>query len=246
MSEDAERDQAVTGGRAGSDYASRKTRVTPRQLWANRGRAEAAQQPQVDTPTPAPEKPRPSSGSRPLMEITDISELVKVAAENQVVEEALAPPTEAAEVTEVTGAKGAEDIDPLEEASETGDVAEELTEDADDQELLDSILEEAEDKPEPMMVDADRQPGSMQYPFTTHGPVTGEGEDEPGTAAAAEERRVSSSFVLGVLIIAVALLVGLVLAGQRSRIGELEQRVAELEQAPTPTSGPPALNTVQR
>lgn len=234
MSDDTERDQGVTGGPAGSDYASRKARVTPRQLWANRDRPEDAEQPRADARAQSTERSQPINKPGPLMEITDISELVQAAAESREVERTPAQPPQA------------ETTSPLEQAPEASDASDQIAAAADDAELLDSILEEPEDKPEPMMVNADRQPGSMQYPFATHGPVPGEGEDDPVTVAAAEERRVSSSFVLGALIIAAALLVGLALAGQRSRIAELEQRVAELEQAPRAASGPPVVNTVRR
>jgi hypothetical protein len=83
-------------------------------------------------------------------------------------------------------------------------------------------------KREAVMVQPEKQPGRMKYPYATHGPAP---EPQPGQLSWTEhgERRVSSAFVLGVLIVVVSLLIGLVLVRHHLRLSQLEKRVAEME-----------------
>lgn len=84
---------------------------------------------------------------------------------------------------------------------------------------------EGADQPEARMVEDAQQPGMMRYQYATHGPPP---EEEDGSL---REKMVPSSFVLGVLIIVGALLIGLALVAQHSRIVDLEDRVKALESA---------------
>ncbi len=82
----------------------------------------------------------------------------------------------------------------------------------------------ADESSEARMVEEDQQPGMMRYRYATHGPA-------PEEERSMSQKVIPSSFVLGVLIIAGALLIGLALVFQHGRIVELEKRVNALENA---------------
>jgi hypothetical protein len=80
-----------------------------------------------------------------------------------------------------------------------------------------------EKRKEPVMVDSQRQPGFMKYPYSTHRDAP---EDDATTNT---EPRFSRNVVLGTLIILAALLIGLLVVSQGHRIDELEGRIKQLE-----------------
>ncbi len=86
------------------------------------------------------------------------------------------------------------------------------------------------------MVETDRQPGLMQHPFATHAPppVEDEAEDEASWKGGSmgnliDGDKISTPFVLGMLIVAAALFVGLMFASQRRQLGELRERIEVIE-----------------
>ena len=111
--------------------------------------------------------------------------------------------------------------------SETAQV--EPTEDRDQKEAepVAAAAEPAE-KPTPKMVEPQKQPGQMRYAYSTHGPAPESAEG--GRALTGGEKRVSSTFVLGALIIVVALLIGWALVHQHKKIKRIEERVTRLEE----------------
>jgi len=205
------RDDETIGSSMGGDYAERKSRVTPRQLWEFRRRQQQAEN----------EEEHPD-------------ELAMAQAEAEVAE------PEEEEETIKMNTPDAEEKEPIKQqdaaaASEEQDQDLEVGED-----LLDDLLDEPARTAEPRMVEPEKQPGLMRYPFATHGPAPGGLDDEAQQPEDQEEetqvmsigkseRLVSSSFVVGALIILGVLLLGIIMAGQKSRIGALERRVADLE-----------------
>ncbi len=86
------------------------------------------------------------------------------------------------------------------------------------------------------MVETDRQPGLMQHPFATHAPPPAEEEDGDESAwkggamgSLIDGDKISTPFVLGMLIVAAALFVGLMFASQRRQLGELRERIEVIE-----------------
>lgn len=77
------------------------------------------------------------------------------------------------------------------------------------------------------MVDNEKQPGMMQYPYATHGPPP----DDDGDGGGWEEKMVPSSFVLGILVIIGGLLIGLALVAQQRRLNRLEDRLKSHDKA---------------
>ncbi len=84
------------------------------------------------------------------------------------------------------------------------------------------------------MVDVDKQPGRMQYPYATHGPAPENSDNEENEGGNVLDKimdgdSVSAPFVLGVIIVAAVLFVGLMLASQRRQMNELEGRIEHIE-----------------
>lgn len=181
------REEETIGEPVGSGHASRKGRLTPRQLWARQERGRTKGQ--------ASEKPQAAKKGR-------------------------------SKAAEAEAAALGEDEKAYEEPFYEGPVLEESVE-AGAEET--GVVEEPADKREPVMVDPSMQPGAMDYPYATHrlAPDTREGE----LASVGFEKRVSSGFIIGVLIIVVALITGLSIVSQHKRISTLEERIRALEEA---------------
>ena len=204
------REEETIGETASGSYASRKGRLTPRQMWARQARRRAKSQTKTADADPSEEA---------------------VHAETVLGEDAESP-------TAAFLGEEPQDNEDLQDDDET--IIEVIQEDSDDEspddaEILEVIEDDsdeelpAEEKPEPVMVDASMQPGAMNYPYATHRLAP----DEPDTEKAPSgfERRISSGFVIGVVVVAFALILGMSIVGQRRRIVVLEERVRVLEDA---------------
>lgn len=200
-------------------YEKRKARLTPRQLWAYRKQQGEENPPELKV-TPVHAEPEEPEVNEPEAETEIETEEERI---EQQPEPETPPPV------------------PEEQAQQESETSPEPEQEQDD--LLDDLLDEPVEKKQPRMVDASRQPGTMRYPFATHGPVVDEEEEEEPEEPEAQQRetveagadndnrRISSALILGILIIGAALFVGLAIAGQQHRIHALEKRIAELEEA---------------
>ena len=195
----------------------RKRRRTPRQLWEEMERQKAKRQGGSDE-----EPPTESAGPKQALE-QEIS---------------VTPNTDDDEPREEMEAEAEESEEQLEESDdfEVENIGESELDEADEPE--EEPAQEAEQeapaaKPTPKMVEPDRQPGQMRYQYATHGPAPGEQEGEQAWPEQSP-RSVSGGFVLGVIIIVAAVLIGLALVRQHKRISELEQRVTVIEQSVAP------------
>ena len=217
--------------------AGRKQRITPRQLWermerqklekqngetANEGEAQLDVVSYLDVePTEEQEEEstpdvQPASATDAEPEPDDETE---DEAQNDVEVSAESEPFDTSEEPQVATANNPEPEQQPEEpqAAETPS-AEQAAESRDDA--------AQSQKPEPKMVERDKQPGQMRYPYATHGPAPESDEEDTPK----EERKVSSAFVLGIIVIVVGVLLGLALVRQHKRISRLDERVAQLEE----------------
>ncbi len=216
MDQSEAREEETIGQPMGNQHATRKGRVTPRQLWAlQEGRAASGESSQ---PAEA-QKRRPRARNQDALQASLADHLeVKL----QSLQEAGA--SEAGDPPEKT-----EQDEPVSEAvvqqSEEQPAEQESPAQEGDAEKQDT--EALGEKPPAKMVEPSMQPGTMRYPYATHR-LPPEGGREAG-APAGFERRVSSVFVLGVLIIAFALVIGIALIGQHKRIGSLQEQITNVE-----------------
>jgi hypothetical protein len=238
--DDMDKEQ-TTDDSAEEDYSTRKDRPTPRQLWKSSQQAdneatnrrlkvrpvedESQEAPErgADNESEgsgtnsgeadAPESPTELSADRQSEEIRESSP----GAPEDVAAEGEAPPEEQEEPEATSDA---------DELPEPALVSEDATKDAAAGASAEGEPEEeaTEEKAPARMVEDDQQPGMMRYPYATHGPAPEEGADGEGA-----DRMVSSSFVLGLLIILGALLTGLALVTFHRRFRQLENRVERLE-----------------
>lgn len=176
------REEETIGEPVATDYASRKGRVTPRQLWA---KLAAGGKKGKTSKKKAAKKAVTSKAKKKTVVAA------KARSEQEVVLQPAAAPEEVAVVAAAS------------KASVPGSP--------------------------PKMVEPDMQPGTMDYPYATHRtPPEGE-EDE--LVSVGLEKRISNTFVLGVMIIVAALIFGLSMVKQHRKTRTLEQRIMELEQA---------------
>jgi len=192
------RKEETVGETASGDYASRKGRLTPRQMWARQARRHAKARAQTADVEPREEAVPAEAGFG-----EDMAPLATSVGEEPQENEDLQDDEVILEIVE-------EDLDDEVPAAE-------------------EVVEESEEKPEPVMVEASMQPGTMNYPYATHRPAPDAPETEK--ASVGFERRMSSGFMIGVVVIVFALILGISFAGQRKRIAGLEERVRVLEDA---------------
>jgi hypothetical protein len=192
------RKEETVGETASGDYASRKGRLTPRQMWARQARRHAKARAQTADAEPREEAVPAEAGFG-----EDMAPLATSVGEEPQENEDLQDDEVILEIVE-------EDLDDEVPAAE-------------------EVVEESEEKPEPVMVDASMQPGAMNYPFATYRPAPDAPETEK--ASGGFQRRLSSGFMIGVVVIVFALILGISFAGQRKRIAGLEERVRVLEDA---------------
>lgn len=204
--------------------SNRKNRTTPRQLWKSSqeaNRQEASRRLKV----------------RPIDEVAEEPEEPALQEEDQTPD--ASPDADPAEDGESKSEKKS-DEQPPETPEETPSAAEAEEEPKEGEPEDDAAgpapepprgTEQLPGDPHPeqeadaRMVNSDQQPGMMRYPYATHGPAPEDGEGAGG------DRMVSSSFVLGLLIIAGALLTGFALIAQHRQMAELEGRIERLESA---------------
>jgi len=211
-------DQSDTDGTRGQ---RRRKRVTPRQLWA-KGKTRPAQDESESRPEPQAEA---ADEAEPGEEPVDLVFAPDSPPEGQPPEDVPAHEEDAERSPLVVIAPAVED----EEAGKGGEPPDALAGE-------ESAEAEGADRKGPRMVPPELQPGSMHYPYATHGRAP---QDEE-SGGASLERRISAGFVLGVLIVVSALAAGLALVSQARRIGRLEQRMEQLEQSVNPAPPSPA------
>jgi hypothetical protein len=239
-----------SGRDADSAYGRRKGRVTPRQLWA---RNQAA-------PEAGRERPEPGSPSGPcagdgVPSTDDIKEETIVRAQRGGKKDETpggndweAPEQADSGDPECEGQEGGSEGEPDEEAATTesaaGDEKEEdrpvgpgLAERSGSAETAsgEEAAAEGEEDRAAAQGGAGRyklvqgpQPGTMRLPHSTHGPAP---EDAGKQARVEAEDRLSGTFVLGVLIIVAALILGFALIRLQRRVLSVESRVQVLEQS---------------
>lgn len=228
---------------AEEEYSSRKHRTTPRQLWkSTQQQADEAASRRLkvrpidenadeETEQPA-EAETPSEPLEPSPPADQTPQTNSFADEDMTAREAPEPtesPRETGQNTEEPAPAASEPPPPSEETEEPEDAPPpEEPDEAQPAPPTEGPEEEltAEEEPGVRMVGPDKQPGMMRYPYATHGPAPEEGE-----GSGASERTVSSSFVLGIILIVGALLAGLVLVALQSQIRHLEDRFDRLEAA---------------
>ncbi|MDP6439405.1 MAG: hypothetical protein QGH74_07215 [Candidatus Brocadiia bacterium] len=216
-------------------YRRRKKRVTPRQLWA-RGQSGPPEVREEDPAVPPPSDEAAEAGLPIELVVQDeLEEAVFAEAEGE-------PAAEAEAHAEHGGELGIEVPSSAQETQEQAegeammDLEEPGGEPAAEDEPTGETATADENEEGPRMVDLAMQPGSMQYPFATHGPAPQSGEDEP--ASAELERRVSTGFVLGALIIVASLVAGIALVRVSRRVSQLESSIVELKEL-LPSSAAP-------
>ena len=200
------RKEETVGETASGDYASRKGRLTPRQMWARQARRHAKARAQTADVEPREEAVPAEAGFG-----EDMAPLATSVGEEPQENEDLQDDEVILEIVE-------EDLDDEVPAASDEEVP-----------AAEEVVEESEEKPEPVMVEASMQPGTMNYPYATHRPAPDAPETEK--ASVGFERRMSSGFMIGVVVIVFALILGISFAGQRKRIAGLEERVRVLEDA---------------
>ncbi len=234
-------EQETMGQPAGGGYASRKGRITPRQLWERLERKESdqTQEPQDDQPpepgartpgAPTPDKDGylkvrlPSQEPPPEAETTPPDDTPP---------QATAPDEQTAQASLDEGdADGAADQEPS--AQESGE------HEPSDEPSDEPSAQQPDENETPQMVEPHMQPGNMKYPYATHAPppdgVAGIVSPPGG------ERRIPTGLVLGILIIVASAIIGLSLINLHKTIGGLERRIAAIERttSPTPAEPPPA------
>ena len=218
--QDSDAEQGKNGEESENDETTnRKQRMTPRQLWESRRQQaeneEASRRLNV-RPIDAEDEEEAETTDTEEASGADRSTSFATAEEKAGEEPEPSPPTE----------------EPVERAMEEDQPGEgEL---AQPQEPSEGVSGDApaesetpeSDEPEetPRMVDEEKQPGLMRYPYATHGPAPDEGSGKEDS-----ERVISSSFVLGALIIIGALLIGLALVAVHKRLDVMDQRIEQLE-----------------
>ena len=263
------REEETVGEPSGSDYARRKKRVTPRQLWARQTERPAGGPPPrepevVKEPATAEVELEEGDGAAEAAAVTQQATEQTAAEQEETLEQqeekrrssSLEPAQPASRVvpsweraTGTTAEPPAAEKPVPEEPVEEEPAYEEPAYEAEDEEppyeepayeaedeepaAEEPAAEEPEEKPAFKMVKASMQPGAMKYPYATHRPPPGEGEEEKARPleGPAAQKGISGSFLAGIVAIVHVLIFAVAVVKHHKRLTRLEQRVHELEQA---------------